>query len=309
MSTYLITGGAGFIGSHLANRLIAEGHSVTILDLSGASKIENVNKNAKFINGSITDPDLLNKAFENIDICYHLAAVASVQKSIDHWHESHMVNLGATVAIFEIAAKKNIPVIYASSAACYGLPKSIPVSEDDICSPMSPYGFDKYSTEIQANLFAKIKGLKSVGLRFFNVYGPGQDPKSPYSGVISIFIDRILSGNSLEVFGDGSQERDFIYVDDVVNALIKANNKDVLENSTALNVCSGKGTSLNDIILILFDILANKVDVKYLPSRPGDIYKSIGDASKAQELIDFVALISIKDGLQRLCSSFKSRHP
>lgn len=302
MSSYLITGGAGFIGSHLANRLIEQGHLVTILDCAGLSKIENVNKNAKFIKASITDPTILNGAFENIDICYHLAAVPSVQKSIDDWYESHQINLGGTVAIFEIAARKNIPVIYASSAACYGLPKSIPVHEDDLCNPMSPYGFDKYSTEIQANLFAKIKGLKSVGLRFFNVYGPGQDPKSPYSGVISIFIDRILSGKSLDIFGDGSQERDFIYVDDVVNALIKANNETALANSTVVNVCSGKETSLNELIEILFDVLNSKVDVQYLPSRPGDIYKSIGDASKAKKLIDFSAFIDIKDGLRRLCS-------
>lgn len=304
MSSYLITGGAGFIGSHLANRLIEEGHSVTILDCSDVAKIENVNRHAKIIKGSITDPDALNRAFENIDICYHLAAVPSVQKSIDDWHESHQINLGGTVAIFEIAAKKNIPVIYASSAASYGSPKSIPVSESDICNPMSPYGFDKYSTEIQANLFATIKGLKSVGLRFFNVYGPGQDPKSPYSGVISIFIDKILSGKSLDIFGDGSQERDFIYVDDVVNALIKANNKVALENSAVLNVCSGNGTSLNELIEILFDLLNIKVDVKYLPSREGDIYKSIGNASKAKELIDFSASITIKEGLKKLYNNF-----
>lgn len=302
MSSYLITGGAGFIGSHLAARLIADGNSVTILDCSGQSKIDSINKAAKFINGSITDPFTLNTAFENIDVCYHLAAVPSVQKSIDDWYESHQINIGGTVAIFELASKKNIPVIYASSAAAYGLPKSIPVSEEDLCSPMSPYGFDKYSAEIQANLFGQIKGLQSVGLRFFNVYGEGQDPKSPYSGVISIFIDKILDKKPIQVFGDGSQERDFIYVDDVVNALIKANNKYALENSAVLNVCSGHGTSLNELIEILFDTLNTRTDIEYLPFRHGDIYKSIGDSSKAGRLLDFNSSVTIRDGLKRLVS-------
>ncbi len=303
MSSYLVTGGAGFIGSHLVNHLIAQGHYVTILDSCNLDKTKSINPKAKFISGSITDLDILNSAFNNIDTCYHLAAVPSIQKSIDEWYISNQVNLGGTIAIFDLASKKNIPVIYASSAAAYGVPTSTYVKESDICSPMSPYGFDKYSTEIQARLFAEIKGLKSVGLRFFNVYGPGQDPKSPYSGVISIFIDKMLAGKPLQVFGDGSQERDFIYVDDIVNGLIKAQNQEALNKSSIFNLCSGKGTSLNELIDILSNTLNIQTNIEYLPSRPGDIYKSIGDPTKARNIIEFSADISIKDGLKKLYSS------
>jgi len=303
MSSYLVTGGAGFIGSNLVDYLVNAGHQTTVLDSLLTGKIENINKLAKFIHGSITDAPLLEAAFDGIDVCYHLAAIPSVQDSIKNWSKCHQVNLGGSINVFEIAAKKNIPVIYASCAAVYGSPLNVPIREDSAIAPVAPYGFDKYSNEVHAKLFADLKGLKSTGLRFFNVYGSRQDPASPYSGVIPIFAKKILNGEKIQVFDDGNQTRDFINVSDVVQALIKANNKQSLEASSVFNVCTGRGVSVNDLINILFEIMGKEVDIEYLPRRNGDVYNSIGDASKAKELIGFEAAIDIREGARFVTNS------
>lgn len=279
MSRYLITGGAGFIGSHLAEKLTKDGHQVVILDDFSTGRQENIGNNYQIIRGNITDTSTLEGAFKNIDFCYHLAAVASVQKSIEEWEYSHQINLGGTIAVFLQAAKRHIPVIYASSAAVYGNPELLPIPEDIEIIPTSPYGLDKYCCELQARLFGAIHGLKSVGMRFFNVYGARQDPNSPYSGVMSIFVEKIRNNKALNVFGDGTQERDFVYIDDVIAALIKAQEFTSV-TSEVYNVCTGRGVSLNELIQVLFAKLGKEVSVNYLPPRNGDIYKSTGDNSK-----------------------------
>lgn len=280
MSSYLITGGAGFIGSHLADRLIEQGHKVTIIDDFSSGKMENVNKKCKVIKGSITERNSLAEAFVDIDFCYHLAAIASVQKSVDDWVNSHLVNLSGSVSVFAESAKRGIPVIYASSAAIYGDCKLLPIEEDqEKITPASPYGLDKYICEQQAALFAKFQGLKNLGLRFFNVYGPRQDPSSPYSGVISVFTNRIMNDQPINIYGDGSQERDFISVNDVVNILIKAQDFTSVE-SEVYNVATGKSTSINELAEILFEISGKKLPVSYLPAREGDIYKSLASNRK-----------------------------
>lgn len=300
MSRFLVTGGAGFIGSHLVDKLIADGQEVLVLDDFSDGKEDNINSEAKLIKGSVLDRKLLTKLFQNVDFCYHLAATASVQKSITNWIEVHTNNLTGTINIFNEAAEAKVPVIYASSAAIYGAPKKTPISEDDPTNPSSPYGLDKLCCEKQAKLFGKIKGLKSIGLRFFNVYGPRQDPTSPYSGVISIFIDRIKQNKPIKIYGDGNQERDFIYIDDVITGLINAK-EFVSINADIYNLCTGKAISINDLANILFKILGKKVEIEYLETREGDIYKSIGDPSKLQKLVskDF---IDIEDGLLKFLS-------
>lgn len=300
MSSYLVTGGAGFIGSHLVDYLIKTGHKVTVLDSLLTGKLENINKSANFIHGSITDVSILESAFEGVDFCYHLAAIPSVQDSINNWSKCHETNLGGSINVFEIASRKDISVVYASSAAVYGSPIDTPIKEDSVINPLAPYGFDKYSNEVHAKLFGNLRGLKSTGLRFFNVYGPRQDPSSPYSGVIPIFAEKISKGSRIKVFGDGNQTRDFVHVGDVVQALIKANNKRSLETSDVYNVCTGIGVSVNSLIEILFEILGKKVDVDYLPARSGDVYSSIGDASKAMNLIGFGAVTNLKEGLKNI---------
>ena len=279
MSSYLITGGAGFIGSHLVDYLINQGHQVLVIDDLSSGAKDNLNKNCKFIKGSATDPNLLASAMEGIDFCYHLAAISSVQRSIEEWTLSHSVNLQGTINVFLEAAKRNIPVIYASSAAVYGNPDALPIKENGLIKPLSPYGLDKYCSELQAKLFANIHGLKNLGLRFFNVYGSRQDPASPYSGVISIFINKITNEKPLNVYGDGTQERDFVFISDIINVLIKAQDFVSLE-SKVYNVCTGVGLSINNLIRILFETFGRTVPVNYLPAKNGDIYKSIGDNRK-----------------------------
>jgi UDP-glucose 4-epimerase len=299
MSRYLITGGAGFIGSHLADYLIAQNHEVIVFDDLSSGKRSNINVECQFIEGCITDTELLNSVFDKVDLCYHLAAIPSVQKSIDDWLECHKINLGGSVNIFNEAAKRDVPVIYASSAAIYGNSEIMPISEASNIDPKSPYGVDKYCCELQAKLFADIHGLKNVGLRFFNVYGPRQDPKSPYSGVISIFADKINNNMPIEVFGDGGQERDFIFVADVVKALIAAG-KNASTKAQVYNVCTGDTISINELINTFFILLNKEVVVNYYDAREGDIYQSLGDPSKAKKELDFSSDISVQEGLKSI---------
>ncbi|NRB11111.1 MAG: NAD-dependent epimerase/dehydratase family protein [Rickettsiaceae bacterium] len=299
MSTYLVTGGAGFIGSHLTDRLINLGYKVIVLDDLSLGKEENINSKAEFIKGSISDTALLEQLFTKANFCYHLAATTSVQKSINDWVACHQNNLTATVNMFNIAAESKVPVVYASSAAVYGTIDKVPINEDINIIPLSPYGMDKYCCELQAKLFADIKGLDSIGLRFFNVYGLRQDASSPYSGVISLFTDKINNDVAINVYGDGNQERDFIHVNDVVQALIKA--KDHASTKAEIyNVCTEIGVSINQLIKILFELSNKKVPINYSPAKAGDIYKSIGSASKIKQELNFSSNVTIKQGLTEL---------
>lgn len=295
----LITGGAGFIGSHLADALLMQGHNVTILDDLSSGKVENISKKCQLVVGDINDTSLLETIFDKIDCCYHLAAIPSVQKSEQSWLHCHKVNLTGTINVFLQASQRKIPVIYASSAAVYGNSADLPLSEYTKGTLISPYGVDKYSCELQAKVFSHVHGLKTIGLRFFNVYGSRQDPNSPYSGVISIFIDNINNGKPLLVFGDGSQERDFIFIDDVVEALTKA--KDHLSDQPKIyNVCTGRGVQINSLIENLFAATDKKLPVNYLARRDGDIYKSIGNPWQAKDKIGFEAQVPLLDGLKSL---------
>lgn len=300
----LVTGGAGFIGSHLVDRLLNEGWYVTVLDSLISGKLENVNKNATFVCGDILDFKLLESLLKDVSVVFHLAAIPSVQQSTERWIDCHKVNLGGSINVFEAASNQNVPVIYASSAAVYGNSMSLPLKESTVVLPSSPYGFDKYSCEVQAQLFAKFKNLQSIGLRFFNVYGPRQDPASPYSGVISIFADSIKNNRQIKIFGDGRQERDFIFVQDVVDVLVKAYSSFAkLQSSPEIfNVCTKIGTSITELVDIMFSTTNRTVSVSYVQARDGDIYKSSGNNEKIHNLLGFKPYTSLKDGLKSFLS-------
>ncbi|MGI4775605.1 MAG: NAD-dependent epimerase/dehydratase family protein [Janthinobacterium lividum] len=289
MSRYLITGGAGFIGSHLANLLIKNGKQVTIIDDLSTGSYDNIPKtpNINFINDSILNKTLLEKSFCDVSGVFHLAAIASVRKSIDNWYYSHQVNLAGTINVFLHAAERNIPVVYASSAAVYGASKNLPLSEASLASPLSPYAVDKYICEIQAKILGTLKGLKSFGLRFFNVYGEGQSKDSDYSGVISIFKQRINRGEKLTIFGDGEQCRDFIHISDIVDAILLAMDATSSEGPVA-NICTGKPYTLNQLVEILSQI-SSISGILYEPSQLGSIKLSIGDPSLAEKIMGFKA--------------------
>ncbi|WP_377806935.1 SDR family NAD(P)-dependent oxidoreductase [Azospirillum sp. A29] len=305
MAHYLITGGCGFIGSHLADRLLADGHRVTILDNLSSGRLENKPSAAKLVVGDVADPDAVREAMagdagEGVDGVFHLAAVASVQKSRELWAETHRTNLLGTVTVFEAArdAKRGgpIPVVYASSAAIYGDNSNTPLNEDELPRPLSAYGVDKLGCEMHARVAWAIQGVPTVGFRFFNVYGPRQDPMSPYSGVISIFARRVARGEDVEIHGDGQQVRDFVFVGDVVRILALAMERR-FAGAQVYNLCTGRATSLVMLLEVLQELCGSKVRRRHTEPRAGDIRVSIGDPSLLRSTFDTVCQIGLLQGL------------
>ncbi|CAK0756880.1 Epimerase [Azospirillaceae bacterium] len=279
MAKYLVTGGCGFIGSHLVELLLSRGHSVSVIDDLSTGKLSNIPDGVPVTIGDVADPNLIAQAMEGHDGCFHLAAVASVEKSREQWLETNHANLVGSIAVFDAARRvgggRRVPVIYASSAAVYGNNANIPLEESAERRPLSAYGADKLACELHAVVADHVHGVPTVGFRFFNVYGPRQDPKSPYSGVISIFADRISRGEPIMIFGDGEQVRDFVNVGDVVRVLVAAMEAPP-PGSPVFNVCTGRGTSIKQLAAILGDLTGRNPQIGYAPARPGDIARSIG---------------------------------
>ncbi|MBL0319863.1 MAG: NAD-dependent epimerase/dehydratase family protein [Alphaproteobacteria bacterium] len=305
---YLVTGGCGFIGSHLVDALIKQGHDVDILDNLSTGKRENAHKQANVIVGDICDEILVASLVRNADGCFHLAAVASVQKSVEAWLSTHKTNASGTVTIFDAIAhqKTQIPVVYASSAAVYGDNPKMPLTEDTPVNPITAYGADKYSCEVNGKVAYLVHGIPTLGLRFFNVYGPRQDPKSPYSGVISIFSNHIADNKPIKVFGDGEQMRDFIYVQDVVETMMRGMSQlSSRKGAWVLNVCTGQGTTLNRLIHTLEEVAGQRAISEYCPSRAGDIRVSLGDNHQLQRFLDHRPSIELHQGLSSLILELK----
>src|SRR5579862_232702 len=251
MPSWLVTGGCGFIGSHLVDALLARGDRVRVLDDLSTGKRANIPASAELVIGDVADPSAIARAIGGVDGIFHLAAVASVQRSTEDWIGCHRTNLTGSIAVFDAArrarAKAPLPVVYASSAAVYGDNPAVPLRENATLQPLSAYGADKLGSELHGRVAAHVHGVPTTGLRFFNVYGPRQDPRSPYSGVISIFCDRLRAGRAITIFGDGSQTRDFVYVGDVVAALAAAMARLVAAPQPlgdVVNVCTGRATAV-----------------------------------------------------------------
>ncbi|RCK43093.1 hypothetical protein TH25_22370 [Thalassospira profundimaris] len=304
MATYLITGGAGFIGSHLADRLLANGDQVRVLDDLSTGHRDNLSTEANLIVGSICDPNAIRDSMAGCDGVFHLAAVASVQKSIDCWAETHQVNSQGAVNVFEAAKNAGkIPVVFASSAAIYGDNAAIPLSETETPRPISFYGADKRANEVHAGLAASAYDMRFAGLRFFNVYGPRQDPSSPYSGVISIFVNLALANRQLQIFGTGEQTRDFVFVADVATALHRAMaylHRTPKGCFITANVCRGQEVSILDLAREITRLAGNTDEPAFHDARPGDIMRSVGDPSRLHNDIGHRADISLEDGLRAL---------
>ena len=213
MPCFLVTGGAGFLGSHLVDALLKQGHLVRVLDDLSSGHRQNLPRQIQFLHGDVTDPTTVEQAFDGIDACFHLAAIAAVVRSNREWLRTHQVNLTGTLNILHQARRlrrrREIPIVYASSAAIYGDCATVPIGEDTPVAPMSAYGADKSACELHARVVGAVHEIPTVGLRFFNLYGPRQDAQSPYSGVIALFADRLRLGKPVEIFGDGEQVRDF----------------------------------------------------------------------------------------------------
>jgi len=305
MAHYLVTGGAGFIGSHLVESLISHAHRVRVLDNLSTGRPGNLPAQANLIIGDVTDKIAVQMALDDVDGCFHLAAVASVELCREDWLRSHMVNLGGTINVFEEVCRRqkqwgrSICVVYASSAAVYGSADEIPISEQASPHPANSYGVDKLGCELHATVADKVHDLRSVGLRFFNVYGPRQDPSSPYSGVISIFCRRISEGLPVRIHGTGDQLRDFVYVTDAVAALRAAMDRRAAK-SDVFNVCTGCGTSITRLGEIISEMHETRFLPEHRPARPNDVYRSVGDPRRASEMLSFEARTSLQSGLARI---------
>lgn len=285
MATFLVTGGCGFIGSHLVDALLARGDAVRILDDLSSGRRENVPAAAELVVGDVTDAALVARMMRGAAGCFHLAAIASVARANEEWLATHNVNLGGTICVFEQAVKAGgVPVVYASSAAVYGDSPSLPLSETDVLAPLSAYGADKLGCELHARAAGLVHRLPTFGLRFFNVFGPRQDPKSPYSGVISIFSECARTGRPITIHGDGEQVRDFIHVQDVVSAMLRALVHAEVSAPVA-NVCSGRALSIKDLALTVARASGAMVDIVHTDARSGDIRQSVGDPARARTLL------------------------
>ncbi|MBY0377742.1 MAG: NAD-dependent epimerase/dehydratase family protein [Gammaproteobacteria bacterium] len=322
MKKYLVTGGAGFIGSHLTDALLAQGHSVLVLDDCSSGYLENIypdyraassNKlirdNLTFIKGSISDQTLVSKCLEGVSGCFHLAAHLGMAVCKEDWVGTHLINLTATITLFD-AIQKNyqqsgnkIPVVYASSAAVYGDLGNKAFHEDLKVQPLSAYGADKLGCELHAYVANAIYGIPSVGLRFFNVYGPRQRPDTIDSGVIPIFIDRIMKGLDLKVFGSGEQTRDFVHVRDVVQHCLFFM-ETMSDKASVFNVCSGTAIRLNELITLLGQLSHQPLSIQHRPERPGDVFYALGNPEKAKAM-GITCQIPLEEGLEQLWETYQ----
>lgn len=303
MAHYLVTGGAGFIGSHLVEALKEAGHTIVVVDNLKSGKPRNLPIGVRLYIGDVAEPKELQQALKDVVGIFHLAAIASVQESIDNPVVTHRSNLTGTVAVLDAASKLKIPVVYASSAAVYGDNTALPLAEDAATKPLSTYAADKLGSELHAAVARHVFQTPTLGLRFFNVYGPRQDPRSPYSGVISIFSDRIAQDLPITMHGDGTQTRDFIFVADVVKALIggmELLQSKGLESPAILNVCTGIDNSVATLAQTLMQVWGKTVPIKNEERRAGDIVRSLGSDAQARGLLGIESWTPLKDGLQKL---------
>jgi UDP-glucose 4-epimerase len=298
MSTWLVTGGAGFIGSHLCDALVGRGDAVRVLDDLSTGHRANLPKSVELILGDVADPDAVGEAVRGVDGCFHLAAIASVERGLRDWPGTHRVNLGGTIALFDAlrAEGRHTPVVYASSAAVYGDCPTTPITEHAPCRPLSAYGADKLGCELHARVASHVHGIATVGLRFFNVYGPRQDAGSPYSGVISIFSQRIARGAPIDVFGDGLQTRDFIHVADVVAGLLAAMSVRP-PDAPVFNLCTGRSTSVIELAHAIAALAGTRPDLRHRAPRAGEIRQSVGDPASASRALGIGEARSLRKGL------------
>lgn len=305
MNTCLITGGAGFIGSHLVEEMLKIGWNVKVLDNLASGDLNNfkkVQKDVDFIDMDVRNLPKLKKLKLKADLIIHLAALVSVNKSILNPKKTFDINLNGTINILEIAREQGInKIILASSSAVYGNINKENIKESDPTIPISPYGLSKLMAEEALALYSRLYGLTTTSLRFFNVFGPRQNGNSPYSGVISRFLERLQKGKNPVIYGNGKQTRDFVYVEDVVSAIIKAGTREDGKNHI-YNVGTGKTVSINDLLSILIKIMPQKEkkSVFYNPKREGDIMYSGADINKIKKELKFMSRFDIEKGLKRL---------
>ncbi|MEI9475031.1 MAG: SDR family oxidoreductase [Deltaproteobacteria bacterium] len=308
----LVTGGAGFIGSNLTEALLRQGHRVRVLDNFSTGRRENLIFEEKYplletMEGDICDLDVCRKAMRGTDVVFHQAALPSVQQSVEDPSFSNSVNAGGTLNVLLAARDEGVrKLIYASSCAIYGDDPVLPKKEEMSPSPLSPYALQKYVGEKYCQLFFQLYGLETLSLRYFNIFGPKQDPASVYSGVIARFISALVEGSAPNVYGDGEQSRDFTYVGNVVQANLLAMSAHRLHGEV-INIGCGKRTSLNQLLDVLKRILGSQAFPVYQEARQGDVRHSVADIEKGRERLNYSPEEDIEPGLNKTVEYFRGR--
>ncbi len=306
----LVTGGAGFIGSHIASALASDGMRVRVLDDLSTGHRENIDEiggDVDFIQGSVADEELLNKALENVELVFHEAAIPSVPRSVEAPRQTHIASVDGTFSLLVAARDRGVRrVVYAASSSAYGDQPTLPKSEEMRPDPLSPYAVAKLVGEYYCRAFTRVYGLETVSLRYFNVFGPRQDPGSQYSGVVSRFISSLLSNERPVIYGDGEQSRDFTYIDNVVFANLNAGSAKEASGKV-INVANGQRITLNQLLAELKELTGKQdVTAEYLEPRVGDVRHSLADITMARELLGYESKVDLREGLQRTIDWWKT---
>lgn len=309
MARYLVTGGAGFIGSNIAEELVSRGEETIVFDnlSTGHEKnIEHIAGSIEFIEGDIRNPDELAAALKGVDYVLHQAALASVPRSIEEPLLVNDVNVNGTLNLLEQARLAKVKcVVYAASSSAYGETEKLPKTEDIMPQPLSPYAISKLVGEYYCSVYSKVYGLPTIAIRYFNVFGPRQDPKSQYAAVIPIFVNHLLRNERPVIYGDGEQSRDFTYVKNVVNANILAANCGKAAGQM-VNVACGTKYTLNGLFNKLRELIGGEIEPHYSEVRPGDVKHSHADISKARELFDYSVEVPFEEGLERTVDWYRN---
>jgi len=308
MAQYLVTGGAGFIGSHLAEELVRRGERVRVVDSLITGKRENLahQPQVEFIEGDLAEPGVAARAMSGVDYVLHQAAIPSVPRSVEDPVTSNRANVDATLNVLVAARDAKVKrVVYAGSSSAYGNAATLPKVETMPPAPLSPYALQKLVAEQYCQMFTRLYGLETVTTRYFNVFGPRQDPSSPYSGVISVFISALCQGRGPTIYGDGEQTRDFTYVANVVDGVLRACQASGASGET-INVATGGRISLNQLFEVVRDLVGADVSAKYGDVRAGDVRDSQADIAKARRILNYEPSVSFEEGLKRTVAWYRT---
>ena len=310
MATYLVTGGAGFIGSHLVEELVRRGERVRVVDNLSTGKRQNIAHltSAEFVQGDLADLEVARRAVTGIDYVLHQAAIPSVPRSVQDPITSNRANIDASLNILVAARDAGVKrLVYAGSSSAYGDTPTLPKIETMPTAPLSPYALQKLVAEQYCQMFTRLYGLETVTIRYFNVFGPRQDPSSPYSGVISLFISALCEGRQPTIYGDGEHTRDFTYVANVVDGVLRACTA-AGAGGEIINVATGGRISLNTLFKTIRDLVNARVEPIYAPPRPGDVKDSQADISKARRVLGYEPIVSFEEGLARTVAWYRDSH-